>query len=96
MCLAPQPTFLSSAPVKWDSPLHPVSCQQSVMVAAFWGAIYPSSFLFLDHQKGGSWSWQSLDVPLANLLLPREIFQGVSDRFPSSACLNTSKRKLAT
>lgn len=71
------------------------SCQQSVMVAAFWGAIYPSSLLFLDHRKG-SWSWQSFDVPLANLLLPGEIFQGVSDRFPSSACLNTSKRKLAT
>ena len=95
MCLAPQPMLLSSAPVRWGSPLRPVSCQQSVMVAAFWGAIYPSSLLFLDRRKG-SWSWQSLDVLLANLLLPREIFQGVSDRFPSSACLNTSKRKLAT
>ena len=51
MCLAPQPMLLSSAPVRWGSPLRPVSCQQSVMVAAFWEPYTPAPFSFWTAEK---------------------------------------------
>lgn len=50
-CLAPQPTLFSPAPVRWDSLMRPVWYQQSVMVAAFWGAIHLSSLFHLCHWK---------------------------------------------